>query len=77
VQGLDFPAALANGVHGSNSAGLKGIDREHLLRVSEARCHNFERNQIAELHMRVEHRAITAMHAKNKSRWQSVKHASN
>jgi hypothetical protein len=36
VQGLDFPAALTNGVDGLNSAGLKGIERDHLLSVPEA-----------------------------------------
>ena len=36
VNGLDFPAALANGVDGLNSAGLKGIERDHLLSVPEA-----------------------------------------
>jgi hypothetical protein len=36
VHGLDFPTALANGIDGLNSAGLKGIERDHLLSEPEA-----------------------------------------
>jgi hypothetical protein len=32
---LDFPTALANGVHSSDRAGLKRVDGEHFLCVSE------------------------------------------
>ncbi len=36
MKGLDFPAALAKGIDSLNSAGLKRIERDHLIRVPEA-----------------------------------------